>query len=65
MTGRARRLVITATLAVITGAIAVAFVHPDWYPQIGTYGVSAGTSTTYCSADFVSGHLQLSCERAS
>jgi hypothetical protein len=65
MTARARRLVLTAVLAALLGVLAAAFVHVDYFPRLATYGLSAGTSTSYCSADLVHWHPQISCETAS
>jgi hypothetical protein len=59
------RLIAVALAAVIAAALAVSFGQVDWYPQLSTYGVSAGTGSVYCSAELVHGWLVAGCERAS
>jgi hypothetical protein len=53
------KVLITATVLSVLWCL---FVHPDVYPSIGTYGVSVGIDTAYCSADFVHGQLMTSCQ---
>jgi hypothetical protein len=53
---------ILAAIAVLV--LAALFGHLDWFPALHTYGVTIGTSSHYCSADLVHGHLMATCETA-
>jgi len=44
--------------------LAMCFTRFDYYPKIGTYGVSYGTNSHYCSFELVHGHPKASCESA-
>lgn len=60
-----RRTAIAATLPAAIGALLLTGVlHIDAYPQIRTYGLSAGTATHYCYADFAGWHFTAGCETA-
>lgn len=52
-------------LAVATILAVTLFVHPDIYPALHTYGVSAGTNTHYCSLEIIRWAPRFSCETAS
>jgi hypothetical protein len=39
-------------------------VRADWFPHLGTYGVSAGTDTHYCYAEMVRWHPSIGCEES-
>lgn len=56
------RKLLAAAVSIASIAAAIAFVHVDVLPSIGTYGVSIGTATTYCSVDVPSG---FSCQSGS
>lgn len=58
-----RRIAIIAVAAAAV-ATAVIFVRIDNVPSLSTYGLSAGANSSYCSADVVHGHLELSCQHA-
>jgi hypothetical protein len=38
------------------------FTHFDWYPALGTYGVSVGTDNAYCSSESVNWLPEFSCQ---
>lgn len=64
MSACGRGLMLTTTTASILGGLTATLVHPDWYPQAAAYGVSAGTSSHYCSADLARSHLEVTCATA-
>jgi hypothetical protein len=52
-------------LYIILGfGVAMCFTRFDAYPNIGTYGVSYGTDSHYCSFELVYGDPMVSCESA-
>jgi hypothetical protein len=65
-----RRIGLVVSLGLMAIALAVSVlamtgvVHADWYPQLGTYGVSIGSETHYCYAELVSWHPSIGCERS-
>lgn len=56
------RKLLAAAVSIASITAAIAFVHVDVMPSIGTYGVSIGTTTTYCSLDVPAG---FSCQSGS
>jgi hypothetical protein len=60
-----RRVALAAAVLAGVGFGAAQVTHIDAYSNIRTYGVSVGTDTHYCSADFVGWSPRLSCEAAS
>jgi hypothetical protein len=38
------------------------FTRLDWYPPLSTYGVSVGTDTSYCSAEWAGWHPAFGCQ---
>lgn len=59
-----RNLIALAVTVAVTAFLAVLFVRPDHFSSLDTYGLSIGTDSAYCSADLVSWHPELTCERA-
>lgn len=65
--GRTGRQRDTAAILITVAAVGVfgsGLVHFDAFPKLHTYGVDAGTSTRYCSADLVGWRPEVSCESA-